>query len=187
MGGDPTKQLIAIVLATIALIFYIAAAGVPDWEHADLGGGATFQVGAFRFCVKAPSQTKCASIYPDCTIHGDSTGTIQPSDVCNQVRAVEGVLILALLFTAVVVILMCVVRFGHKEVSPLAIHVLLGVASVCAIISFGVFINKLDPPPFSGILGATWTLGAGVALTIVAWILDMACIAVWHLAGSGTA
>jgi len=186
MGGDPTKQLIAIGLATIALIFFIAAAGVSDWEHTTVAGN-TLQAGAFKYTGGGQTYT----IYPDCTIHSSqcsgSCGTITPSSTCNQVRAVEGFLILALLFTAIIVIIMCVVRFGGKEVSAVAVHVLLAVAALCALISFAVFVNKLNPPPYVPVPGLTWTLGAGFALTVVGWILLLIDIPVWHMANSGTA
>jgi len=190
-GGDPMKQLIAIIIAGIALIFFIAAAGVPDWEHASGPFGSTLQAGAFRYCASNPSATNCYSIYPDCSIHGSSCsgscGTISDSTVCNQIRAVQGFLVLAILFTAVVVIIMCVVRFANKDVNAIAVHVILAVIALCCIISFGVFINKLDPPPYVPFPGLSWTPGAGVALTIVGWILIMADAPLWHFATKGTA
>jgi len=187
-GGDPMKQLIAIVIAGIVLIFFIAAAGVPDWEHAS-AGPASAQFGAFRFCFSSPTQN-CYTIYPDCSVHGSACdsqpggcGSVQSSS-CNQLRAVEGFLILALLLDAVVLILMCVVRFSGKEISPIAIHALLGIICIFTIISFSIFINDLDPPP--GIpAGFTWKLGAGPGLMIVAWLLSMGNIPLWHLATKG--
>jgi len=179
------KQVIAIAICSIALIFFIAAAGVPDWEHASANGQSVGKFGAFRYCV----QTTCYSIYPDCTVHSSSCsgscGTV-PNPSCNQIRAVEGFLILALLFTAIVVIIMCVVRFGGKEVSAVAVHVLLAIAALCAVISFAIFANKLHPPALLAFPGLTWSLGAGFALTIVGWLLVMAAIPLWHVAHSGT-
>jgi len=193
-SGDPMKQLIAIIIAGIVFIFYIASAGVPDWEHYSVGP-STEQAGAFRATVSSPAASYSYALFPDCTVRSSNDPGCNPtcytfqSTQCNQVRAVQGFLILALLLDAVVIVLMCLVRFGGKEINPIAIHVLLAITAVFTVISFSIFINKLNPPPNpsgSG-TGPAFTLGAGIGLMIVSWIMVMADIPLWHIATKSTA
>jgi len=175
------KQLIAIVIAGIALIFFIAAAGTDDWQHISSGGN-TSTFGAFRACKNGKD---CITQYPDCTLHGspcDPNCGTTPQPECNQDRATQGFLVLALLFDAVAIIIMCVVRFGGKEGAAKAVHVLLAVTSVCAIIAFSVYIQYQFPEFAVPSGGPQFKLGAGVALTIVAWLMCMGDIGLWHWA-----
>jgi len=176
------KQLIAVAIAAIALIFFIAAAATDDWEHTTSDPKITN--GAFRTCTPAG----CSTYTPDCKVHSSlcdpNCGEI-PQPNCNRIRGVQGFLVLALLLTAIAIIIMLVVRFGGKEAASKGVHVCLALASIFAIISFAIWLNYFNPP--DGTPSSAVAPGAGIGLTIVAWLLCMVDIGVWHWATMGTA
>jgi len=176
MGGDPTKQAIALGATCVALILFIAAAGTSDWQHQQVlpkAGGAisTTYIGAFREC----QNNDCLLIMPDCTTRGQlcspNCGKL-PQPQCNQIRTTQGFLVLALLLCAAAAIVMGLVRFNGKEINSKIVVILLALASVFAIVSFSVYMSYSYSNAF--------TIGAGIGLTITAWLLCMSAGALWH-------
>jgi len=81
-----TKQFVALCVAIIAFVFFIAAAGTSDWEHITVYGH-TVTAGAFGSC----GPPGCVRYYPDCSERGDLCDLAACPDIpqpyCNQYRA----------------------------------------------------------------------------------------------------
>jgi len=160
MGVD-AKTGGALACTGLALIFLIAAAGVPDWQH--LSGAA--KIGAFRTCIEFGGSETCTNM-DTC----NSGGTFD----CNNLRATQAFLIIGILSSAIAVILMCMVLFGGKQSMSKAVFVLLVIAAFSALVAWASY-TKLKQSGF--------TYGAGFALTIIAWLLYMVASGLWY-AGS---
>jgi len=162
MGVD-AKTGGALACTGLALIFLIAAAGVPDWQHA-----SGVKSGVFKTCTSFGGTDTCYNMKPDCKI-GDTGATVEH---CNNLRATQAFLVIGILTSAVAVILMCMVMFGGKQSFSKPAFVLLVIAAFCALVAFASYTKlKVD--------GLTY--GAGFALTILAWLLFMAAAGLWHV------
>jgi hypothetical protein len=172
MAPDP-KQIGAVASAAIALIFLIAAAGVPDWQHNSTIG---IKAGIFKVCY----QDICVDVEGCTAGSGGSSSFKIKLPECDAIRATQAFIILSILITAAAVACMILTMFMNMSKAKLPAFALAIASAFCCLIAFAVFTKVHDG---SQALAGNDKLeyGAGFALTIVAWILNMAATALWFI------
>lgn len=157
--APPVNQIIPLVIAVIAFIFFVAAAATCSWEKVE-AGGFTYTFGLWKACsdggVVSYDSSKPCSDYPN--------GVAK--DTCQKKDALRAFTVMACIFAGALAI-WCLLNMFRSMGSKLITVILFIVAAICGVIAMAIAADMHDK--FFKDLG--YKLDAGFGLVIVGWIL----------------
>jgi len=162
-----TQQKVAAILLFVGFISAIIALAVPDWSHFSAGG--TVKVGLWQVC----GGGTCNNI--DCSV-----GIGCPS----WFKAARAFAVLAFIFS----FLAMVAGFAHSfagKGGAAPILVLAVIAGLCSLIAWGTWVDKANKELLGGVPGVAY--GAGVAFSIICWMVEWVGAAIAFKAGGQAA